>query len=123
MTQWTDYDKIFSLKIIIKNMIAVIKTGGKQYKIKPGSVLKVEKLDAEVGKTIEIKEVLLITDENGADIKIGDPFVKDAAVEAKVLEQGRADKIRVIKYKPKIRYRKEFGHRQPYTKLEIVSIK
>ncbi|MDD4995566.1 MAG: 50S ribosomal protein L21 [Patescibacteria group bacterium] len=104
-------------------MIAIIKTGGKQYKIKPGSVLKVEKLDVEAGKTIEIKEVLLIADENGADIKIGDPLVKGASVEAKVLEQGRADKIRVIKYKPKIRYRKEFGHRQPYTKLEIVSIK
>ena len=104
-------------------MIAIIKTGGKQYKIKAGSVLKVEKLDAEVGKTIEITDVLMVSDEEGADIKIGDPMVKGASVEAKVLEQGRSDKIRVIKYKPKIRYRKEYGHHQQFTKLEIVSIK
>ena len=104
-------------------MIAVIKTGGKQYKVKKGDKIKVEKIPEKEGKTIKIKNVLLIADEKGKDVKVGTPLVKGAAVEAKVLEQGRSSKVRVVKYKPKIRYRKEYGHRQPFTKLEITSIK
>jgi large subunit ribosomal protein L21 len=104
-------------------MLAVIKTGGKQYKVKKGDKINVEKLDEKEGKTIKIKDVFLVADEKGKDVKIGTPTVKGAVVEAKVLEHGKGKKVRVIKYKPKIRYRKEYGHRQPYTKLEIISIK
>lgn len=104
-------------------MIAVIKTGGKQYKVKEGDKIKVEKIAEKEGKTIKINEVLLVGDGKGKDVKVGTPLVKGAAVEARVLEQGRSPKVRVIKYKPKVRYRKEYGHRQPYTKLEIISIK
>jgi large subunit ribosomal protein L21 len=104
-------------------MIAVIKTGGKQYKVKEGDKLNVEKLDEKEGKVIKIKDVLLLSDEKGKEVKIGDPVVKGATVEAKVLEHGKGKKVRVVKYKPKVRYLKERGHRQPYTKLEIVSIK
>jgi len=104
-------------------MLAVIKTGGKQYKVKKGDKIKVEKLDEKEGKSIKLKDVLLIADEKGKDVKIGTPNVSGATVEAKVLEHGKAKKVRVIKYKRKIRYRKEYGHRQPFTQLEITSIK
>lgn len=104
---------------------AIIKTGGKQYKVKVGDIIKVEKIQANENQEIIFDDVLLIFDEkNGAvkDIKIGKPFVKDAKIKAKVLEQGRDKKITVIKYKPKIRYKKKYGHRQPYTKIEILEI-
>jgi len=104
-------------------MLAVIKTGGKQYKVKEGDKINVEKLEEKEGKTIKIKDVLLVADEKGKDVQVGTPTVKTAAVEARVLEHGKGKKVRVVKYKPKVRYRKEYGHRQPYTKLEIVSIK
>ena len=101
---------------------AIIKTGGKQYKIKDGDKIKVEKLAGEVGQEIEIKDVLLTAEADGQSIKIGAPLVTGAKVQTKVLEQGRGKKIRVIKYKSKVRYRKEFGHRQPFTELEILKI-
>jgi len=104
-------------------MLAVIKTGGKQYKVKEGDKIKVEKLDEKEGKSIKFKDVFLIADEKSKDVKIGTPTVKGATVEAKVLEHGKLKKVRVIKYKRKVRYRKEYGHRQPFTKLEITSIK
>ncbi len=104
-------------------MIAVIKTGGKQYKVKNGDKIKVEKMDEKEGKTIKLKDILLIADDKGKEVKVGTPTVKGATVEVKVLEHGKAKKVRVIKYKPKVRYRKEYGHRQPFTKLEILSIK
>lgn len=101
-------------------MHAVIRTGGKQYLVKEGDTLKVEKLAVEAGSTIDL-EVLFIGDDKG--VKVGAPTVKGAKVSAKVLEQGRADKVRVVKYKPKSRYRKVAGHRQPFTKLQIESVK
>lgn len=103
-------------------MYAVIKTGGKQYKVKEGETLKVEKLDAEPGKTVDL-EVLMVADEGGKDVKVGTPTLDGAKVTAKVLEQGRAKKVEVVKYKPKSRYTRRNGHRQPFTKIEISSIK
>lgn len=103
-------------------MIAVIKTGGKQYIVKEGQALKIEKLETEVGKTVSFDQVLLVSDENGAEAKVGTPTVVGAKVEAEVLEQGRADKISVIKYKPKVHYRRNYGHRQPFTEVKISKI-
>lgn len=101
-------------------MYAVVKTGGKQYKVAEGDVLLVEKLDAEVGAEVSLDVLMLVDGEN---IVIGKPFVADAKVAAKVVEHGKGEKIIVFKYKPKKNYRKKQGHRQPYTKLEIVSVK
>ena len=103
-------------------MIAVIKTGGKQYKVKEGAKLKVEKLDVEKDTSIDFDEVLLVSDEKGGDTKIGKPNIEGAKETAKVLEQGRSKKIDVIKYKRKIRYRKKYGHRQPFTEVQIEKI-
>lgn len=102
-------------------MYAVIKTGGKQYRVEEGESLKVEKIDLELGKTVEL-EVLMIADEEGKDVKVGTPTLKGAKVTAKVLEQGRAKKVEVVKYKPKSRYTRRNGHRQPFTKIEITKI-
>lgn len=102
--------------------IAIIKTGGKQYKVKENDVIKVEKLDAEDGKSVIFDQVLLVADEKGGDLKLGTPTVSGAKVTGKVLEQGRHDKVNVIKYKAKIRYKKKYGHRQPYTKIQIEKI-
>jgi len=103
-------------------MFAVIKTGGKQYKVKEHDKLKVEKLDVEKDKSIDFDEVLLIADKEGKDVKIGAPKVEGAKVKAKVLEQGRAKKIDVIKYKRKVRYRRKYGHRQQFTEVLIEAI-
>lgn len=101
-------------------MLAVIKTGGKQYKVSPGDKIKIEKLETKEGEIINFSEVLLI--EKNKKIEIGTPFIKDAKVEAKVLEQGKGEKITIYKYKPKKRYHKKMGHRQPYTEIEIIKI-
>lgn len=103
-------------------MFAVIKTGGKQYKVKEGEVLKIEKVAGAAGDKIDF-EVMLVADEDGKDVKIGKPLVSGAKVAAEILEQGRARKINIIKYKPKVRYRRKAGHRQMYTKVKIVSVK
>lgn len=102
--------------------IAVIKTGGKQYKVKENDVLKVEKLPAEEGKAVTFDEVLLIADEDGKDVKVGTPKLEKAKVTGKVLEQARDKKVSVVKYKSKIRYKRNIGHRQPYTKVKIEKI-
>jgi large subunit ribosomal protein L21 len=102
-------------------MLAVIKTGGKQYLVKPGDKLKVEKLDNKQGEEFSFSDVLLV--EKSKKIEIGNPLVKDAKVEVKVLSHGKADKIIVFKYKPKKRESKKIGHRQPYTEIEIIGIK
>lgn len=102
--------------------IAVIKTGGKQYKIKDGQALKIEKIEGEAGKKTIFAEVLLVSDDMGEKVEVGTPTIKDKKVEADILEQGRAKKILVIKYKPKTRYRRKVGHRQPFTKVKIVKI-
>jgi len=100
--------------------IAVIKTGGKQYIVKEGDKLRLEKIDAKEGDEIRFSEVLLVGDEK--DIKIGSPFVSDAKVTGKALKQGRAKKIIVFHYHSKTRYKKKAGHRQPYTEVEITGI-
>ena len=100
-------------------MFAVIKTGGKQYKVEVGTVLKVEKLAAEVNSEIEIKEVLMVGE--GDNVTVGAPFVEDAKVVAVVKEHGKGDKKINFKYNKKTYYRKK-GHRQQYTAIEIKSI-
>jgi large subunit ribosomal protein L21 len=102
--------------------IAIIKTGGKQYKVNTGDKLKIEKIEGKEGDKVKFDEVLLVADEKGKDVKIGTPKVKDAKVEAKILKQARAKKVTVIKYKAKIRYRRKLGHRQHYTEVEIGAI-
>lgn len=101
-------------------MLAVIKTGGKQYKIKEGDKIKVEKIEGEEGKTVSFSEVLFVGDEKA--VKVGDPVVKGAKVEGKILKQGRHDKVWGVKHKAKKRYKVKFGHKQPYTEVEIVKI-
>jgi large subunit ribosomal protein L21 len=103
-------------------MFAVIKTGGKQYKVKEGEILKIEKIVGNAGDKIDF-EVLLLADEDGKDVKVGKPIVAGAKVAAEILEQGRARKVNIIKYKPKVRYRRKAGHRQMYTKVKIVGVK
>ena len=102
-------------------MYAVIATGGKQYVVKEGQTLEVEKLEKEAGSSLDL-EVLMVTDAEGKDVKVGTPNVSGAKVTAKVLEQGRAKKIRIVKYKPKSRYTRVNGHRQPFTKIQIEKI-
>ncbi|SRR6056297_1587879 len=101
-------------------MYAIIKTGGKQYRVKEDQIIKVEKLPVEKGEAVEFDKVLALSNDDG--FKAGTPFVDGASVKAKVIEQGKDKKIVVFKYKPKIRYRKKTGHRQPYTKVLIESI-
>ena len=100
-------------------MYAIIKTGGKQYKVVKGDVLKVEKLNAEVDSNVEISEVLMV---GGESLKIGTPFVSGAKVTAKVLSHGKWDKVISFNYKPKKRVRVKNGHRQPYTEIQIEAI-
>jgi len=101
-------------------MYAVIKTGGKQYKVAEGDILKVEKLNAEVNDTVELTEVLLVA--NGGDITVGTPVVEGAKVVAEVLSQGKGKKVVNFKYKPKKASRKRKGHRQLFTEIKIKSI-
>ncbi len=101
--------------------IAVIKTGGKQYKVSEGQTITVEKIDKKEGSKIKF-ETLLTSSVDGKDAKIGQPSLGEI-VEGKIVEQGRGKKIRVIKYKNKIRYLRNKGHRQAFTKIEITSIK
>ncbi|MBU0531718.1 MAG: 50S ribosomal protein L21 [Candidatus Uhrbacteria bacterium] len=103
-------------------MFAVIKTGGKQYKVKEGETITIEKLDFEEGKPVEF-EALLVSDDDGEDVKVGTPTVAGAKVTGKVVEQTKDKKVHVIKYKPKSRYRRNVGHRQPITRVQIESIK
>jgi len=102
-------------------MIAVIETGGKQYAVQEGLELKVEKLELEVGQTLDLP-VLLLADEAGKEVKVGTPTVAKAQVTAKVLSHGAARKVPVIKYKSKVRYRRNVGHRQPFTQIKIEKI-
>lgn len=101
-------------------MLAVIKTGGKQYIVSPGNKIKIEKIDEKEGKEVIFKEVLLL--EKNRKIEVGQPKVKGVKVIGKVLKQGRGKKVVIFKYKPKKRYKKKRGHRQPFTEVEIVKI-
>ena len=102
-------------------MLAVIKTGGKQYKVNEGAKLMVEKLNSDVGSVVSFTP-LLVSDEAGENVQVGKPEVSGAKVEARVLEHGKGDKVHVIKFHRKVRYKRNVGHRQPYTKLEITKI-
>ena len=101
-------------------MYAIVKTGGKQYKVAQGDVLFVEKLEANEGDVVTLDQVLAVAGENG--LTVGAPVVEGATVTAKVVAQGKAKKVIVYKYKAKKDYRRKPGHRQPYTKLVIESI-
>ena len=101
-------------------MKAIIVTGGKQYTVSEGDVLFIEKLNAEAEAEVKFEQVLAILD--GENTKFGAPVVEGAAVEAKVIKNGKGKKIDVLKYKAKKNEKKHIGHRQPYTKVEITKI-
>ena len=101
-------------------MKAIIVTGGKQYTVEKDQVLFIEKLNAEAEATVKFEQVLAVLD--GENTKIGAPVVEGAAVEAKVVKNGKGKKIDVIRYKAKKNEKKHIGHRQPYTKVEITKI-
>jgi large subunit ribosomal protein L21 len=98
--------------------IAVIKTGGKQYKVAQGQGLKIEKIDAEVGTALKFQTLLVAEEEN---VQLGKPSLGEI-VEGKIVEQGKSKKVSVVKFKNKTRYKKNVGHRQPFTKVEITKI-
>lgn len=105
-------------------MFAVIQTGGKQYRVAAGARIKVEKLAESVRKNkteVVFSEVLLVADESGK-ATVGKPFVPGARVEATVVKDGRAKKILIVKYKPKTRYKRTAGHRQPFTEVLVNKI-
>ncbi len=101
-------------------MYAVIKTGGKQYRVTEGQTIRVEKLDVEPGQSVELSEVLMIAD--GDNITLGAPFVEGGKVSAEVCGHGRGEKIRIIKFRRRKHHRKQMGHRQSYTELKITAI-
>lgn len=102
-------------------MYAVIKTGGKQYKVSKGETLKVEKIAADEGAKVELDQVLMVVD--GDDVKVGSPVLKGGKVTATVKSHGRHKKIEIIKFRRRKHHRKQMGHRQSYTELEITGIK
>lgn len=101
-------------------MYAVILTGGRQYRVEQGAVLRVEKLDAEPDAAITFDQILLIGD--GDTVTVGAPSVAGASVTAKVRAHGRADKVRIVKFRRRKHHRKQMGHRQHYTEIEITGI-
>ena len=101
-------------------MYAVIKSGGKQHRVEEGELLKLEKIEAATGDTIEFNEVLMVG--AGSDVKIGAPLVEGSKVTAEVVAHGRHDKIRIVKFNRRKHYRKETGHRQWYTEVKITAI-
>jgi large subunit ribosomal protein L21 len=101
-------------------MLAVIKTGGKQYLVQPGATIKIEKLDEENGKEVSFSEVLLL--EKNGKLEIGNPLVKGAKVLGKILSQEKGEKVIIFKYKSKKRYKRKIGHRQIFTKVKITKI-
>ncbi|ACL74275.1 50S ribosomal protein L21 [Thioalkalivibrio sulfidiphilus] len=101
-------------------MYAVIATGGKQYRVAQGDVLRVEKLDAEAGATVEFDNVLLVG--SGDDVKVGTPNVEGGKVTATVKAHGRGEKVMIIKFRRRKHHRKQMGHRQDFTEVEITGI-
>ena len=102
-------------------MYAIIESCGKQYKVAEGDVVFFEKLDAEEGKKVTFDKVMLVSEDG--KVQVGNPYVKGVKVEGKVVSHGKAKKIIVFKMKSKANYRRKYGHRQPYTKVEITAIK
>ena len=101
-------------------MYAVVATGGKQYKVAEGDVLRIEKIPGEIGDTVNIDDVLMVAD--GDQVDIGRPRVENASVNARIVEQGKGKKVLVFKYKRRKRYRRMKGHRQPFTAIKIDNI-
>ena len=101
-------------------MYAIVATGGKQYRVKEGEKLRVEKLNAEAGDTVELDKVLLVGE--GEDVKVGAPYLDGAKVTAKVAANGRGDKVKIVKFRRRKHSRKQMGHRQAYTEIEITGI-
>ena len=101
-------------------MYAIIVTGGKQYRVMKDEVLRVEKIDAEAGANVEINEVLMVGD--GDSVTVGTPTVEGAKVTATVKSHGRLDKIRIVKFRRRKHHRKQMGHRQHYTEIQITGI-
>ena len=101
-------------------MCAIIETGGKQYKVNEGDIIFIEKLDAEENATVTFDRVMAVSDDKGT--KVGTPIVDGAKVTAKVLKNGKAKKLYILKYKAKKNEKKKIGHRQPYTKVQISAI-
>jgi large subunit ribosomal protein L21 len=104
-------------------MLAVIKTGGKQYLVKEGDKVKIEKVSLKEGESISFGEVLLAFGEDEKNLKLGKPFLNGAEVQGKVVKQGFKKKVTILKKKPKKRYQLKKGHRQPYSEVEISKIK
>lgn len=102
-------------------MIAIIKTGGKQYLVKPNQTIQIEKIPGKEGESVEF-EALLVAEDDGKSVEIGAPSVKGKKVTGKITSQGLAKKVDVIKFKSKIRYSRKYGHRQPFTNVLIESI-
>ncbi len=102
-------------------MYAIIKTGGKQYRVAEGDTLKIEKLSADVGAQVDFSDVLLLA--NGEDIRVGSPLLSGVSVSAEVLSQGRHKKVRTVKFKRRKHHLKWMGHRQDYTAVKIQTIK
>jgi len=101
-------------------MYAVIATGGKQYRVSEGAVLRVEKLEVEAGEDVEFDKVLLVG--NGQDVTLGTPFVAGGKVRATVQAHGRGDKVRIVKFRRRKHYLRQGTHRQPYTEIKVTSI-
>ncbi len=101
-------------------MYAVVNTGGKQYKVQKGETLRIEKIPGEVGTQVTFDKVLMVAD--GENVRVGQPLLEKAAVQASIIEQDRAKKIIIFKYKRRKRYRRKQGHRQPYTAIRIDGI-
>ncbi len=101
-------------------MYAVIKTGGKQYRVSEGDTLRVESLQAEAGSDVTLDEVLMVG--NGESVTVGAPLVANASVSAQVVEHSRARKVRIVKFKRRKHYRRQMGHRQNYTEVRITGI-
>ena len=101
-------------------MYAVVKTGGKQYRVSQGDRLKVETIQADAGAEVNLDEVLMVG--SGESVTVGAPMVANASVSAKVVSHGRGDKVRIIKFRRRKHHRKQMGHRQNYTELEITGI-
>ena len=101
-------------------MFAIIETGGKQYKVNEGDIIFIEKLDAEENATVTFDRVMAVSDDKGT--KVGTPIVDGAKVTAKVLKNGKAKKLYILKYKAKKNEKKKIGHRQPFTKVQILKI-
>ena len=101
-------------------MFAVVKTGGKQYRITKGDTIKVEKLTGEIGDKIELSDVLMVAD--GDNVQVGRPCVEGARVQAEIVDQGRHRKITIFKMRRRKNYRRKMGHRQPFTAIKILDI-